>query len=208
MLAATDDRIYRATRSALLEHDRSERLIVAITRAQNLWSIASLAAMIVDRDRRVAWARANAALGAAWVAAKLISRTVRRPRPDLEDCRPARHKTDRESFPSTHATTAFAAAVAIPPLLPRTPLMLLAIATASGRLLLGEHYPSDVAAGAALGTAVAAPFAQSANCSAAARATRVLRCTCHDHPTAASRELVWSWPSPSASSAWRSLPPC
>ena len=156
-LAALDDRIYRWCRSALQERHYAERLIVGITRAQNGWAIASQAALAVDRDRRWAWARANAVLGAAWAAAKLVSRIVRRPRPNLDDCRPARHKTDRESFPSTHATTAFAAAIALPPLLPRTPLICLAITTAAGRLLLGEHYPSDVAAGAALGLAVAAP---------------------------------------------------
>ncbi len=158
-LAAIDDRIYRALRSALHEHHDVERLIVAVTRAQHWWAVASLTAVVVDHDRRPSWARANTALGAAWAAAKLSSRTVRRPRPNLADCPPARHKTDRESFPSTHATIAFAAATALPPLLPRTPLILLATATAIGRLLLGEHYPSDVAAGAALGAAVAAPFA-------------------------------------------------
>ena len=139
-------------------HDRhdAERVILAASRAQNWWAAAGAAALVVDRDRRRAWTHANMILGAAWATAKLISRTVRRARPNLADCPPARHKTDRESFPSTHATIAFAAAIALRPLLPRTPLMLLAITTASGRLLLGEHYPSDVAAGALLGATVAA----------------------------------------------------
>jgi membrane-associated phospholipid phosphatase len=159
-LTAVDERIYRWFRSALRERERTERLIIAVNRAQHWWPVASLAAALVaDTDRRAAWARANAILGGAWTAAKLVSRIVSRPRPNLPDCRPARHKTDHESFPSTHATTAFAAAIALRPLLPRTPLLLLAIATSTNRLLLGEHYPSDVAAGAALGTAVAAPYA-------------------------------------------------
>jgi len=161
-LAAIDERVYRSFRSALHQRQRPEHLILRITRAQNWWAVASLAALVLDRDRRGAWARGNAILAAAWGAAKLISRAIRRPRPNLADCRPARHKTDRESFPSTHVTVAFAAAVALPPLLPRTPLILLAIATATGRLLLGEHYPSDVAAGAALGAVAGAPFARSA----------------------------------------------
>ncbi len=118
-LAAVDERIYRSFRSALPARGPLERVILATTKAQNCWALASLAALVVDRDRRSAWVRANAVLGGAWAAAKLISRAVRRPRPNLSDCRPARHKTDRESFPSTHATTAFAAAVALPPLLPR-----------------------------------------------------------------------------------------
>ena len=160
-LAAIDDRMYRAVRAALHDHQHIERVILAVTRAQNWWGIGGLAAIVVDRDRRLAWARANTVLGAAWAAAKLISRTVRRPRPNLTDCPPARHKTDRESFPSTHTTVSFAAAVALPPLLPQPPLILLAITTATTRLLLGEHHPTDVAAGAALGAALAAPLAHS-----------------------------------------------
>ena len=120
----------------------------------------SLAALLADHERRSDWLRANAGLGVAWIASKLMSRTIRRPRPSRGDCPPAREKGDRESFPSTHTAVSFAAVVAIPPLLPRTPLMIAATTTATGRLLLGEHYPSDVAAGAALGAAVAAPFAR------------------------------------------------
>ncbi len=175
-LAAIDEQIYRAFRSALHDHQHTERAIVAVTRAQNWWADGGLAAIVVDPDRRFAWARANTVLGAAWAAAKLISRTVRRPRPNLTDCPPARHKTDRESFPSTHTTVIFAAAVALPPLLPQPPLILLAITTATTRLLLGEHHPTDVAAGAALGAALAAPLARSVkhdtNTGAARAATR------------------------------------
>lgn len=153
-LSAIDHRIYRALRTALGDRQHIERLILAFTRAQHWWPLAGLAAVIADRDRRWAWARANAVLSAAWAAGKLTSRTIRRPRPNLPDCPPARHNPDHESFPSTHATTAFAATIALPPLLPRTPLVVLAITTAIGRLLLGEHYPSDVAAGAILGAVV------------------------------------------------------
>ncbi|MCA1680297.1 MAG: phosphatase PAP2 family protein [Actinobacteria bacterium] len=147
-------------RSALHQRQRPERLLLRITQAQNWWALASLAALLADHQHRRAWAHANTALGVAWAAAKLTSRTLARPRPNLDDCQPARHNTDHESFPSTHTAVSFAAAVALPPLLPRTPLIALALATATGRLLLGEHYPSDVAAGAALGAAVAAPFAR------------------------------------------------
>ncbi len=161
-LTAIDDQIYRSVRCALYHHEDAERAILAITRAQNLWPIAALLVVIVDGDRRAAWARATAVLGSAFAVAKLVSRTVGRPRPKLDECPPARHKPDRQSFPSTHTTVSFAAAIALPPLLPRTPLIALAVATASGRLLLGEHYPSDITAGAALGAAMAAPFARAA----------------------------------------------
>ena len=154
-ITALDARLYRRVRSLLLNHQRAERALVAVVVTQHAWSLAGLAAILADGDRRHRWARANAAMGGAWAAAKLLARTIKRPRPSFSDCPPARRKSDRESFPSTHATVSFAAAVAVPPLLPAAPLLSVAAATAMARLLLGEHYPSDVAAGALIGSVVA-----------------------------------------------------
>lgn len=66
-------------------------------------------------------------------------------------------KSSYASFPSGHATTAFAAAVAFGALFPRLrwPLVALAAVVAVTRVVLGSHYPSDVIAGAVLGTAFA-----------------------------------------------------
>ena len=60
------------------------------------------------------------------------------------------------SFPSGHAATAFAGAVSLSYLWRRgAPLFfLLAAAIAFSRVYVGVHYPGDVLAGAALGTAV------------------------------------------------------
>ena len=63
------------------------------------------------------------------------------------------------SFPSSHSTSSFAAARAFGALLPRAPLYCAAAAMALSRLYLGVHYPSDVAAGAALGTRAREPRA-------------------------------------------------
>jgi undecaprenyl-diphosphatase len=61
-----------------------------------------------------------------------------------------------QSLPSGHAATSFAGAVILTYLLPRgAPVFfLLAVAIAFSRIYVGVHYPSDVLAGAALGTVV------------------------------------------------------
>ena len=64
-------------------------------------------------------------------------------------------KSNFASFPSGHSTTVFATAIAFAALYPRARgwLVALAAVVASTRVVLGSHYPSDVIAGAALGTA-------------------------------------------------------
>jgi membrane-associated phospholipid phosphatase len=64
------------------------------------------------------------------------------------------------SFPSGHATTAFALAAVLSLWYPRWTAAWLALAAIVGwsRIALGSHFPSDVAAGAILGAAVALAF--------------------------------------------------
>jgi undecaprenyl-diphosphatase len=60
------------------------------------------------------------------------------------------------SFPSGHAATAFAAAVAVGVLFPRLrkPLLLLAATIAASRVYLGVHFATDVLVGSLLGAAI------------------------------------------------------
>ena len=107
-----------------------------------------------------AWARAQgaeaplrtSALSAAGghLAGAAVSRMVRRERP------PSAEQDDSSSFPSTHAASAFAFAAALGGRAPRLRAALFAGATvvAASRLVLEEHYATDVVAGALLGAAV------------------------------------------------------
>lgn len=63
------------------------------------------------------------------------------------------HKTDA-SFPSDHASAAFGIAVAVLLLDSFAGVLfgILALLIAVGRVIVGEHYPGDVLAGAAIGT--------------------------------------------------------
>jgi undecaprenyl-diphosphatase len=82
---------------------------------------------------------------------------VGRRRPELAELPPLVATATRLSFPSAHATTGFAAARAYSRLgAPRRPLYALAASLAASRIYLGVHYPSDVLAGAALGSALGA----------------------------------------------------
>jgi undecaprenyl-diphosphatase len=83
---------------------------------------------------------------------------VQRRRPELVGLPPLTGTVSGLSLPSAHATSSFAAARAFSGLLPGRMLYLAAAAFAVSRPYLGVHYPSDVLAGAALGTAVAAAW--------------------------------------------------
>lgn len=110
--------------------------------------------------------REAAGLGAvAFIAAGLLEFTIKhlvgRPRPGLAPFAilpvgPS-FSSEFDSFPSGHATSAFAVATAFVRLYPRLrwPLYAFATCVALGRVYLDHHYCSDILAGVMIGVTVA-----------------------------------------------------
>jgi membrane-associated phospholipid phosphatase len=117
-----------------------------------VWLALGAAGAALDHPRRRRWVRATGAVGGAYLVSTSIKVAIGRRRPVVEDLPHLMATPTGLSFPSSHSTSSFAAAHAFGRLVPRMPLLAAASAMAFSRLYLGVHYPSDVAAGAALGT--------------------------------------------------------
>jgi membrane-associated phospholipid phosphatase len=132
-----------------------ERAAKALGKSGNngaLWVAIGVLLALLDPSNREAWLIC-AALGPIAIglnyAIKLI---VKRPRPVLEGLPPLGGAPSSLSFPSAHATSAFAVATAMTRVEPLAALAFVpAAALALGRPYLGMHYPSDVLAGVVLG---------------------------------------------------------
>jgi undecaprenyl-diphosphatase len=109
-----------------------------------------------ERKWKLVAGSALASAGLALLVNKVISSAWHRDRP-FQTHHVAHlwgpRKTDA-SFPSDHASAAFGIAVAVLLLDPVAGIAfgILAVLIACGRVLIGEHYPGDVLAGAAVGT--------------------------------------------------------
>jgi membrane-associated phospholipid phosphatase len=136
----------------------AERAILALTRLGEhggVWFALTVAGAALDEDRRDLFTRAAVAIGAAYALNQLIKLAVQRRRPELDDLPPLVPTGSRISYPSAHASTSFAGARALSRAWPAAPLYATAAAMALSRPYVGVHYPSDILAGAVLGTAVA-----------------------------------------------------
>ncbi len=141
----------------------SERLVAAYSRAGEhaaCWLALGVAGAVAsgasgDIDRRGRWLRGVRVVAGSYGVNQAIKFAFRRRRPELDGLPPLTPVVTRLSFPSAHATTSFAGARAYRHLAPAWALYLAAGAFALSRPYLGVHYPSDVVAGAVLGSAVA-----------------------------------------------------
>jgi undecaprenyl-diphosphatase len=158
VLHALNDFMYR--------HDGVEDPLLFYVNVSEALFIATLAVIFLAARgaAHAAWRRASVAAvlsaGLGLAVGKVISELVDRARPFVADPHGVHlfsaHAAD-PGFPSDHATAAFAIAVAI--LLRKRGWGILALVLATvlavGRVAIGVHYPSDVIAGAALGSAAA-----------------------------------------------------
>jgi undecaprenyl-diphosphatase len=124
------------------------------------WAFAGLwlAALDGRRGRRAAIASTAAAALSTYIAQRLLKPVFRRNRPwfTREAAKVVGGKTPDHSFPSGHTAASFAAATALAMAYPSARPLLFATASAVGlsRVHLGHHFPSDVLAGALLGTGI------------------------------------------------------
>ncbi len=119
-----------------------------------IWCATGLIAAAVDRPRRTRWLK-TAAIGPTAIVLNFgVKFVVRRRRPVLEGLPPLGGAPSSLSFPSAHATASFAAATAMGRVAPgqRIPLLAGASLMSVTRPYLGMHYPSDIVAGAVLGS--------------------------------------------------------
>jgi undecaprenyl-diphosphatase len=139
---------------------RLERAVAAYSKTGEhaaCWLALGLAGAVASNspERRRAWLRGVGVVAVSYGVNQAIKFVVRRRRPELPGMRQLTPTVTRLSFPSAHSTTSFAAARAYAGLVPGWALYATAGAFAVSRPYLGVHYPSDVVAGALLGTAVA-----------------------------------------------------
>ena len=119
------------------------------------WLAVSLLGAVLMPKRRRDWLVAGAGALVAHAAAVLVKRLVRRQRPNHPAVAVNVGTPSQLSFPSAHATSTTAAAILMGRATGLPLPVLLVPPMALSRILLGVHYPSDVAFGIALGAAIA-----------------------------------------------------
>lgn len=155
---SADERLLRVARRCghTPEAERAVARFSLLGEHAGVWLAIGAIGQAVDRAKRERWRRATATVAGVYALNTAVKLLVRRERPRLAGLPALTSTPSSLSFPSAHASTAFAGALSYSRLgLPAAPLYALAAGLSLSRLYLGVHYPSDVLGGALLGTAVA-----------------------------------------------------
>jgi hypothetical protein len=142
---------------ALPHEPRLDALLAGWSRAVEhgrMWTLVGVLGAILDQEHRDSWLRGAVSIGVTELLAQGIKRKIRRERPAIPGLPPLAATPSRFSFPSAHTASTAAAARAYGPLTPHIPWKTLLVAMGFSRPYLGVHYPSDVLAGAALGSLI------------------------------------------------------
>jgi membrane-associated phospholipid phosphatase len=149
----------------LTDYGTAEWLLVPI--GCMMLAIAALASPALSHMSRLVLTAFAVRLGFVFAAialpglfATVIKRLIGRARPlvggDVDPFRfwPLAWRPDYASLPSGHATNVFAALIAIGLVWPRlrVPVLIYALIIAASRIIVSAHYPSDVIAGALVGS--------------------------------------------------------
>lgn len=182
-----DYRIYHALNVFVLHHSWLGRVTAGIeTWAVPLIAVATGALWLLARPGgnprwKLASAAALASAGLALLANQLIAQIWDRARPFASH--PSAHvwgsRSHDPSFPSDHASAAFAIAFALLAFdtVAGGLFLAAAVVVAAGRVVTGAHYPGDVVAGALVGLGVALVVARLARPALAAAVRLVERLT-------------------------------
>jgi len=124
-----------------------------------VWLVIAVAISGFSWSRPWLWTRVGVAILIAESVSGALKVRIGRDRPPLQDPdpEPLVELPVTHSFPSGHATVAFACATVLALAVPRlrVPLFVLAALIAFSRVYVGVHYPFDVLAGAVLGFGIA-----------------------------------------------------
>jgi len=156
-----DERAFRAVNR--VADARVDGVASAITELGSIWASVGGAAVLAAGGHRRAAARALAAAGVTWLAGQGLKRLFERPRPyeaDADGTRLLIGPPSASSWPSSHPAVLLsfvgvAAREAGLRRAARSALTGLAGAVGASRVVVGVHYPGDVAGGLLLGRAVA-----------------------------------------------------
>ena len=138
-------------------HPHFEMAVIRFSRLGNhggLWLTLAATGAALHPGRRDVYLRAARVVAMTVVLNYVVKISIRRARPLIEDLPPLSPTVSSLSYPSAHAATSFAAARALSEAVHPAPLYAMAVAICLSRPYLGIHYPSDVMAGAALGSVI------------------------------------------------------